>query len=128
VVMLMQGAGITFALTSVPNLLAEAIPKANMSEGMGFAVVARSTAQAIGISVFSVALSSAVVPGTALPQLSAFVLVIVMAVVGIALALVLVLLIKGGRPKVDGDGDAIEESSAGSPVRLGAVAPAASKS
>jgi MFS family permease len=129
-VMLLQGAGITFALTSVPNLLAEAIPKANMSEGMGFAVVARSTAQAIGISVFSVALSSAVVPGTALPQLSVFVLVIVMAIVGIAVALVLVLLIKGGKAKLDDNGEVIDELAAGSPApaKARAVASAANGS
>lgn len=128
VVMLMQGAGTTFALTAVPNLLAEAIPKANMSEGMGLSVVARSTAQAIGISVFSVGLSSAVVPGTPLPQLSAFVLVIVMAVVGVAVGLVLVLLIKGGKAKLDESGDVVEESTDGSAVPVGAAASAASKS
>ena len=122
VVMLLQGAGTTFALTAVPNLLAEAIPKANMSEGVGFSVVARSVAQAIGISVFSVALSSAVVPGTPLPQLSAFVLVIVMAIVGIVVALLLVLLIKGGKAKLDTNGEALEESAAGSPVPMGVVA------
>jgi len=55
----------------------------------------------VGISVFSVALSSSVVPGTQLPQLGAFGLTIALASAGAVAGLALTLLVRGGvRPPV----------------------------
>jgi len=100
-VLILTGLGTTFVLTSIPTLLAEVVPAGNMGEAMGFAVVIRSLLQAVGISVFSVALSSSVVPGTQLPQLGAFGLTIALASAGAVAGLALTLLVRGGvRPPV----------------------------
>jgi MFS family permease len=100
-VLILTGLGTTFVLTSIPTLLAEVVPTGNMGEAMGFAVVIRSLLQAVGISVFSVALSSSVVPGTQFPQLGAFGLTIALASAGAVAGLALTLLVRGGvRPPV----------------------------
>jgi hypothetical protein len=95
-VMLLASAGTTFALTAIPNMLAEVLPQENMSEGRGFSVVIRSLFQAVSVSVFSVALSSAVVPGTQLPEVGAFGLALGIGTVGTAIGLALVFLVRGG--------------------------------
>jgi len=93
----LTAAGVTFALTSIPNLLAEAIPTTVMGEGMGFAVVIRSLFQAISVSVFSVTMASAVAPGTKFPTVGAFGLTIAVGTTGVVIALILVLLVRSGR-------------------------------
>ncbi|MEO6082303.1 MAG: MFS transporter [Umezawaea sp.] len=98
VVLASTAVGVTFVLTGIPNLLAEVLPKENMSEGMGFAVVIRNFFQAVSLSVFAVALSSSVVPGTRLPQVGAYGLAIGTGTAAVLVGLVLVFLVRGGNP------------------------------
>jgi MFS family permease len=95
VVMVLASVGTMFVLTSIPTMLAEVVPPENMGEGMGFSVVVRSLFQAISISVFSLTLSSEVVPGTALPTVGAFGLTIAVGSVGVLAGLLLVSLVRG---------------------------------
>lgn len=94
--------GNTFAFTAIPNLLAEILPKENMSEGMGFAGMIRSLFQAVSLSVFAMALSSSVVPGTGLPQVEAYGLAIGMGTAGVLIGLVLIVLASGGLRRLRG--------------------------
>ncbi len=98
VVLALTAVGVTFALTAIPNLLAEVLPKENMSAGMGFSTVIRSLFQAVSLSIFALVLSSSVVPGTQHPQTGAYGLVIGTATVGVLIGLVLAFLVRGGRP------------------------------
>ncbi|MBP2328942.1 MFS family permease [Kibdelosporangium banguiense] len=100
-VMVLGSVGTMFAVTSIPTMMAEVVPPENMGEGMGFSVVVRSLFQAISVSVFSLTLSSAVVPGTALPTVGAYGLTMAVGAVGTLVALLLVLLMRG-RPAATG--------------------------
>jgi MFS family permease len=92
-----QSIAMTFALTSIPNLVAESVPAENMSEGTGFYVVVRSIFQSASISLVALALASSVAPDTQFPDVGA--LGIAMALLGGATlaALVTVLFIRGKR-------------------------------
>lgn len=100
-VLVLSVIGTTFALTSIPNLLAEVVPTDNMGEAMGFAVVIRSLFQAISVSVFALTMSSAVVPGTQLPTVGAYGLTIAIGSVGVVVGLLLVFLVRGNRRPVE---------------------------
>jgi MFS family permease len=93
-VLALTAVGVTLALTAIPNLLAEVLPKGNMSEGMGFAVVIRSLFQGVSLSIFAVALSGSVVPGTQLPQVGAYGLAIGIGTAGVLIGLVLAFLMR----------------------------------
>ncbi|OYD70372.1 MFS transporter [Rhodococcus sp. OK302] len=96
--LILGGTGLTFVLSAIPNLLAEFLPQENMGEGMGVVVVVGAICKSVGISAFAVVLSSAVVPGTQFPQVSAYGIAIGLAIIGVLIAMILVFLIPRRAP------------------------------
>ena len=102
--MLVMSLATTFVITSIPNLVAEAVPVENMSEGTGFYVVVRSVFQSVSTSLVALILSSSVAPGTQFPRVTAFGTSIALMAAGALAALLCVVLIRRARvtsPVVD---------------------------
>lgn len=85
--------GAMFAYTAFPNLVAESVPVANTSEGMGINTVTRTIFMAVGTTVTTMALTSNTVPNTTMPTEAAFgtayVIILAMCAVGFILALLI---------------------------------------
>lgn len=64
--------GAMFAYTAFPNLVAESVPLANTSEGMGINTVTRTIFMAVGTTVSTMALASSTVPSSGVPTESAY--------------------------------------------------------
>lgn len=64
--------GTMLAYTAFPNLVAEAVPVENTSEGMGINTVTRTIFMAVGTTVITMALASSTVPGSTVPTESSF--------------------------------------------------------
>ncbi len=91
--------GTMFAYTAFPNLVAEAVPVENTSEGMGINTVTRTIFMAVGTTIITMALASSTVPGSTVPDESAFNLAYIIIVATCVLSLVLALRIKDEAPK-----------------------------
>jgi len=85
--LVVSGIGVTFILCAIPNVLTEFLPQENMGEAMGVVGVVGSIFSSVGISVFAVVLSSSVVPGTQLPQVSAYGITVALTAAGMVLAM-----------------------------------------
>ncbi|RAX48048.1 MFS transporter [Arthrobacter sp. AQ5-05] len=66
--------GTMFAYTAFPNLVAEAVPVENTSEGMGINTVTRTIFMAVGTTVITMALASSTVADSTVPTGSSFLL------------------------------------------------------
>lgn len=99
--------GTMFAYTAFPNLVAEAVPVENTSEGMGINTVTRTIFMAVGTTIITIALATSTMPGGTIPTKSAFNLAYVIIVITCVVSFILALRIKD-TPEVDG---AVSEDS-----------------
>ncbi|MFE5702342.1 MFS transporter [Rhodococcus sp. ACS1] len=93
----------SFILSSLPNLVVEAVPAENTSEATGVNAVARQAFAGIGTSISTMILSMSVVPGTNFSTESAYLQVFALIGVCSLAALLLALLIRTPARKVVGE-------------------------
>lgn len=86
--------GSMFIFTAFPNLVAEAVPMENTSEGMGINTVTRTIFMAVGTTVTTMALASSTVPESGVPTQSAYTVAYIVILVTSVLGLFLTMLIK----------------------------------
>lgn len=90
--------GTMFAYTAFPNLVAEAVPVENTSEGMGINTVTRTIFMAVGTTIITMALASSTVPGRTVPAESSFNLAYIIIATTCVVSYILALKIKDDGP------------------------------